>query len=129
MSKLNNEIECPYYQYAIVNEDGDDFYDLCYGAEKGEYCCDEENKNCLYRQLQQLKVDNEELKKGIVLECPQCGGTYLNKIGCELYEEKQKYKQCLDEIEKLIDESSCECWHTCNDDIRQKINEVMDNDN
>lgn len=63
MGKVNNEIECPYYQYAIVNEDGDDFYDLCYGAEKGEYCCDEENKNCLYRQLQQLKVENEELKE------------------------------------------------------------------
>lgn len=55
-------------------------------------------------KYKQLIAENEELKKGVMLKCPQCGEVYLNRVGCELYEENQKYEQCIHEIENVLKE-------------------------
>lgn len=52
-------------------------------------------------QLDQLKVENEALKKTIMYKCPQCGEEYLSPIGASLYEENNKLKQILTEIKEI----------------------------
>ena len=51
-----------------------------------------------YKEYDQLKAENEELKNTIMQKCPQCGEVYLNPIGCELYEQIDQLKA---ENEKL----------------------------
>lgn len=55
----------------------------------------------LQEQLKRKEQECEELKKGVLKQCPNCGEKYLNKIGAELYEENERLKQALDEIEKI----------------------------
>ena len=46
----------------------------------------------------QLKAENDDLKKSILQECPNCGEEYLNYKGVELYDENNQLKQALQEI-------------------------------
>lgn len=61
----------------------------------------------LLKQLDQLKGENEELKKTIMYKCPQCGEEYLSPIGASLYEENEKLKQTLTEIKEIAENAYC----------------------
>ena len=61
---------------------------------------DELHKTCycescleLKQKLQAKEQECEELKKGVLEQCPNCGEKYLNRIGAELLEENTKLKQ------------------------------------
>ena len=41
---------------------------------------------------EQLKAENEELKKSVLKQCPNCGEEYLNPKGAELYNENVQLK-------------------------------------
>mgnify|MGYP007123285039 CR=1 FL=1 len=60
----------------------------------------------------------EELKKGVIKQCPNCGEQYLNQIGAELYEECEALKKQLEQQEALT-----ETYKTC---YRGKHNDVKD---
>ena len=47
----------------------------------------------IIQQLDQLKAENEELKKTVIQKCPQCGEIYLNPIGAKLYETLTEIKE------------------------------------
>lgn len=102
------------------------------GEFRGYGKCD--NKDCYYKQLQQLKAEYEELKKE---------NEEIYKIGCENFvvidQAKRLYKlnKCLDEIEEIVKEkcedctiddySYCpECRYEAIRDIRNKIKEVKE---
>ena len=60
----------------------------------------------------------EELKKGVIKQCPNCGEQYLNQIGAELYEKCEALKKQLEQQEALT-----ETYKTC---YRAKHNDVKD---
>ena len=68
------------------------------------------------QQLDQLKAENDDLKKTILQECPQCGEEYLTPKGAELYDENEKLKQVLQEIKEICKiapkETTCDRCHT-----------------
>lgn len=66
--------------------------------------------------LEDLEQECEELKRGIVKQCPICGEQFLSHIGAELFEENAKLKQEL-EMRKANEQESDEFW-----------NEVFDKD-
>ena len=51
------------------------------------------NVLCLQQQIDKLKEDNEELRKNILLKCPNCGEEYLSPEGAALYEENTNLKE------------------------------------
>ena len=74
-----------------------------------EFCLCEKNQDCDFRQLQQLKQENEELKKQYnCYACGNCNGKedYINleKHHIGLRKQYDKYSQCLDEINKILQE-------------------------
>lgn len=84
-----------------------------------------------WKQLQQLKAENEELKENyiridsLLYECE----ADINNLRSEL----QEYLQCLDEIEKLQKElcRRCDltfCGNTVCYEILQKVKEVKGNE-
>lgn len=133
--------------------------DLCNNGNLTGDC--QENKDCIYKRyirkeqeceelnntitnlenirdefstkLDQLKSENEDLKKSILQECPNCGEEYLNYKGVELYYENNDLKQTLAEIKEIAE------WHTTKADsedvqedmkqILQKISEVENEHN
>ena len=40
----------------------------------------------LFAEIDQLKAENDELRKTVMQKCPQCGEIYLNPIGAKLHE-------------------------------------------
>lgn len=66
-------------------------------------------KSALYNEIDQFKVENEELKKNIMYKCPQCGDEYLSPIGASLYEENNKLKQILTEIKEIAENAEKQC--------------------
>ena len=54
---------------------------------------------CLQQQINKLKEDNEELRKNILLKCPNCGEEYLSPEGAALYEENTNLKKRLRDVE------------------------------
>lgn len=56
-------------------------------------------------ELDRLKAENEDLKKSILLQCPNCGEEYLNYKGVELYYENNDLKQTLIEIKEIIEDN------------------------
>lgn len=97
MSKIDVSMCCFYW--AGVCEEG--------GITKK--CSD---RNCYYKQLQQLKTENKTLntlfknyKKDYINSTNKLGEMVL-KNG-NLYNEKEKYQQCLGEIEEIMKED-CE---------------------
>lgn len=84
-----------------------------------------EGYNCHYKQtkraeqkLQAKEQECEELKKGVIKQCPNCGEQYLNHIGAKLYEENEALKKQLEQQEALT-----ETYKTC---YRAKHNDVKD---
>ena len=78
----------------------------------------------LLQQLDQLKAENEELKKTVMQKCPQCGEIYLNPIGAKLYEALTEIKEI---AERGFKHSQCNCGAKADLDlILQKISEVED---
>ena len=51
----------------------------------------------------QLKAENDDLKKSILQECPNCGEEYLNYKGAELYDENNQLKLALQEIKEIAE--------------------------
>lgn len=45
----------------------------------------------------------EELKKGVIKQCPNCGEQYLNQIGAELFEENTRLKEIINEIKEYCE--------------------------
>ena len=99
--------------------------------------------------IDQLKTDNESLKKQLQFEfdetllqysntiedlqkqlnntvmqkCPQCGEIYLNPVGCELYEENQQLKTELEQITALKD-TYFACYHAKHEDLAKKYDQL-----
>ena len=77
--------------------------------------------------IDQLKAENEDLKKSVLQECPNCGEEYLNYKGAALYFENSDLKQTLAEIKEFVEN---EMTPNCDTNIiLQKINEVEDVNN
>lgn len=89
--------------------------------------------------IDQLKAENEDLKKSVLQECPNCGEEYLNYKGAALYFENSDLKQTLAEIKEIcktnvckhcyskfkVDDNYCKSRKNCDCyNILQKINEV-----
>lgn len=47
----------------------------------------------LFAEIDQLKAENDELRKTVMQKCPQCGEIYLNPIGAKLYEALTEIKE------------------------------------
>ena len=78
--------------------------------------------------IDQLKAENEDLKKSVLQECPNCGEEYLNYKGAALYFENSDLKQALAEIKEFcIDHTQLihDAYPYLNI-ILDKINEVED---
>lgn len=96
--------ECKYYQMAHCPE----------GYTCKYHCCD-----CYYKQLQQVTVENEELKER---------ASFINADRCA---EIMRYKKCLDEIEEICKNSYTteqQYYYRTSDTILQKIKEVKENE-
>lgn len=69
--------------------------------------CEPKENHCkfymdyLEKQLKAKEQECEELKKGVLERCPNCGEEYLNPVGTELYEENERYKHTLDILEDV----------------------------
>lgn len=84
-----------------------------------------------------LESENEDLKKSVLQECPNCGEEYLNYKGAALYFENSDLKQTLADIKEIAEKNLN--IHTCafkgcgydliTKQILQKINEVEDANN
>lgn len=57
------------------------------------------------KQIDELETENEELKKSVLKQCPNCGEEYLNPKGAELYDENNQLKQALTEIKQLLEDA------------------------
>lgn len=111
--------KCKYNYTSITN------HSCCY-AESERHVCMRKCKdfpNCYYRQLHQLKSENDELKK------------YIDRAGIIGI---IKVLKCLDEIKEIVKEKcdSCtlddygycnECNHIVIKNVRRKIKEVKEN--
>lgn len=86
-----------------------------------------ENKK-LKEALKAKEQECEELKKTVMLKCPQCGEVYLNPIGSELYEENVQLKQTLTEIKKIAEIRKDDINDWLAKEILQKC-EVLDGKN
>lgn len=62
---------CIYYQECIQFEDGEEIYHICNNDKNTTTYC-QDSYNCYYKQLQQLKQENEELKENYRLSCLKC---------------------------------------------------------
>lgn len=102
-----SEIDVTYCEFARLN-------DVCASPINTQECkCSEiPIQMCYYKQLQQLEAENKTLntlfknyKKDYINSTNKLGEMVL-KNG-NLYNEKEKYKQCLGEIEEIMKED-CE---------------------
>lgn len=80
-----------------------------------------------------LESENEDLKKTILQECPNCGEEYLNYKGAALYFENSDLKQTLTEIKEIAYDGynngqSSYATFQC-EKIINKINKVEDANN
>lgn len=108
--------KCPYYEDGICYNEGV-LYKYC------EQCSD-----CMPKQLQQLKAENEELKEKLKIQKNkqlyfECSKMSFKNI---LYK-FASLKQCLDEIEKICKESytsSQKYYYNTSNIILNKIKEV-----
>lgn len=70
--------------------------------------CEPKENHCkfymdyLEKQLKAKEQECEELKKGVLERCPNCGEEYLNPVGTELYEELNELKREKAEIKKYL---------------------------
>jgi hypothetical protein len=82
------------------------------------------------KREEELKAENEDLKKSILQECPNCGEEYLNYKGVELYYENNDLKQTLTEIKEIVTKmeygNDFDYDFTWGEQILQKISEVKD---
>ena len=108
---------------------------------RGEMCCNEEelsldcvkNKSCFYKQIIQLKAENERLKeKHKKLTCQILEISALNKTlvdACKNCDDIISYRKALEEIREIAENNmNCEgeklpCPQS--QDILDKINEVL----
>ena len=96
---------------------------LC-GALEGRKKC-EEWETCLYKRIWRKE---EELKKGLLQQCPNCNQEYLNPKGAELYEENIRLKQTLANIKEITEEKKkVGDWLAL--EISQIIDKVIKNEN
>ena len=71
-------------------------------------------------KLQAKEQECEELKKGVIKQCPNCGEQYLNQIGAELYEECEALKKQLEQQEALT-ETYKTCYRAKHNDVKDKL--------
>lgn len=90
--------------------------------------CDN-NPNCYYKQLQRLKVANEELRKEMQYEINASQKWYQEHTNEKF--KADKYKQCLDEIEEIVNKHYATIleFYKAIKKIQQKIKEVKGNVN
>ena len=62
----------------------------------------------------------EELKKGVLEQCPNCGEQYLNQIGAELYEKCEELKKQLEQHEALT-ETYKACYRAKHNDVKDEL--------
>lgn len=99
------------YNYTSITDDS-----CCYAESERHVImrkC-EDFPNCYYRQLQQLKQENEELKEKIN-ENNYCYNELL-KLKDFFFNKSKTFYKCLDEIEGIIEECNANsgCYDTCN---------------
>lgn len=141
MSEID-ETKCIYYIEVRQFEDGEEYYNQCADYKNPSCNCDDEY-NCYYKQLQQLKQENEALKQS-----EQEGLEIVAKLEAENNKLKKyvdragvigiiKVLKCLDEIEEIIKDSldachACNSSHSCMNcdkgEILRKIKEVKGNE-
>ena len=92
-----------------------------YSCHKSDYC--KYNTNCYYKQLQQLKTENEELKNKN--ESIHSIADDLQKRNHYLTQENERYIQCINEIVEYCKEQNLK-YDTTACDILRKINEVKE---
>ena len=88
-----NVAECEFY-------DGCN-YTTCQIGIQNYIDCDK-NPNCMFKQLQRAKAENEKLKKdihNINENCKYCDEFYMNK--CNYIKKENKYKQALENIREI----------------------------
>lgn len=73
-------------------------YKKCVNCYKDGKVPNEESCKKCEDDLKAKEQECEELKRGIVKQCPICGEQFLSHIGAELFEENTRLKQALDEI-------------------------------
>lgn len=123
MSKTKCQIieDCPDFMYGCCQKylDGD-----C-SAHK----CDLKIIRELQQKLQEKEQECEELKRGIVKQCPICGEQFLSHIGAELFEENTRLKQALDEIEEfcIVYSNNHDAYETVYKHILDIINKAKEN--
>ena len=71
-------------------------------------------------KLQAKEQECEELKKGVIKQCPNCGEQYLNQIGAELYEECEALKKQLEQ-QKALTETYKACYRAKHNDVKDKL--------
>lgn len=71
-------------------------------------------------ELQNKEQECEELKKGVIKQCPNCGEQYLNQIGAELYEECEELKKQLEQQEALT-ETYKACYRAKHNDVKDEL--------
>ena len=82
----------------------------------------------LNEKLQTKEQECEELKKGVIEQCPNCGEQYLNQIGAELYEECEALKKQLKQQEALT-ETYKACYRAKHNDVKDefiKLKQIID---
>ena len=90
------------YELALRIKENEDLIDnlnlqLDYWV-NGEYCDTECN---LAKELENVKDENNDLRKTILQKCPQCGESYLSPKGAELYDENYELKASLKQIQDI----------------------------
>lgn len=87
--------ECPHFMYGNCQEylDGD-----C-----STHKCDLKIIRELQQKLQEKEQECEELKKGVIKQCPICGEQFLTKLGAELYEENKRLKQEVKDLKEQLE--------------------------
>lgn len=81
-----------------------------------------------FEQLDQLKAENDKLKKTILQTCPNCGEAYIYHDGAKLIDKNFKLEQALQEIKQLTIEAKTKQFVDMDDfwgQILQKC-EVLD---
>lgn len=113
-----NKTECQ-----IIEDCPDFIYGCCQKYLDGDcsaHKCDLKIIRELQHQLQDKEQECEELKKGVIKQCPNCGEQFLSHIGAKLYEENEALKKQLEQQEALT-ETYKACYRAKHNDVKDEL--------